>query len=307
MGPICRRRKDVIDMPRRGTCGPRSKEQTERIRERIKEMQLAISVLEKLADDNTLPEKRATTDAGIDYHRYRRYVYDETWLSATADSDWSHIKMEDMPTLTWQERMWLDIHHIKISELKYMPLDVTESINSALADLMLSGHLARQRMCQILIMRYRDRMTLFEVANELSTSSLSVTPERVHQLENRGIALLEFELPIIQLDNANFVNLRAASEELHETNVKRIQVALKLLKSQEENEQIALDLRSPCDIPIDELGLPNKIRNRLMAFHIRSVGDILETTDEQLKAIPQISKLTISLIRDNVDKFMSKR
>ena len=75
----------------------------------------------------------------------------------------------------------------------------------------------------------------------------------------------------------------------------------------EEKKQIALDLRSPCDIPIDELGLPNKIRNRLMAFHIRSVGDIIEMTNEQLNAIPQISKLSITLIRDNVDKFMSER
>ena len=75
----------------------------------------------------------------------------------------------------------------------------------------------------------------------------------------------------------------------------------------EEKKQIALDLRSPCDIPIDELGLPNKIRNRLMAYNIRSVGDILEITDEQLNAIPQIGKLSITLIRDKVDKFMSER
>ena len=65
---------------------PRSPENEALLNERIDELQQIVEILKEIRDNPNIGEKKTCDKYGIDFHRFRRYVYDSEWAMKSSGS-----------------------------------------------------------------------------------------------------------------------------------------------------------------------------------------------------------------------------
>ena len=56
----------------------------------------------------------------------------------------------------------------------------------------------------------------------------------------------------------------------------------------------------PDDTPIREVQLPTRIKNALLAAGLKTVGEVRETSDKALLAIPDFGKTSVAQLRETL-------
>ena len=284
---------------------PRSPENAALLDERIEELQQVVEILKEIRDNPNIGEKKMCDKYGIDFHRFRRYVYDAEWLkksSAAAESDKSSIKKrmhEIRPTLSWHDALWLTIMQYKFSNLEAYPSDLEESL-----DIMIQKLHDQER--KVILCRYEEGLTHDETAK-----NLGVTRERVRQIEAKAIRKLRYlngwvlvgknrvvSAMEIQKQIENDIAIRTKHEVIKALDDK-VASLRKIIKDCTE-DAIKKFLQSDPDLKIEELDFSYRTYECLKRTGINTVNDIRKSSVSELEQIRNLGHRSLTEIEEKM-------
>ena len=292
----------------------RSVEKTELIKKRIECMLTVVEMLQYMVDHPDIAEKQIVSEFGIDYRRYRKYAYDENWMKEP-ETTWNRTEdIMKQPTLTWQEQLWLDIHQLGVRDLDAMPIDVVETIDEALDDMLHSESKYLNIRARILIMYYRDRLTYREIADLMGRSGTSVQTTLKTALHN-----MRYTSSYINFGKRQKINEKLIAEQLHQNNLKLIRLAIWKIQNElnppdSSDKSIVADFSNiepiepikpkiPIDSRMEELDLSVRTFNCLSRAGIHVVSDIFKRSKTELARIRNLGQRSYDELIDKLEEF----
>ena len=284
---------------------PRSPENAALLDERIEELQQVVEILKEIRDNPNIGEKKMCDKYGIDFHRFRRYVYDAEWLtksSAAAESDKSSIKKrmhEIRPTLSWHDALWLTIMQRKFSNLEAYPSDLEESL-----DIMIQKLHDQER--KVILYRYEECLSYDEIAERLD-----VTRERIRQIEAKAIRKLRYSngwvlvgkdrvisAMEIQKQIENDIAIRTKHEVIKALDDK-VASLRKIIKDCTE-DAIKKFLKSDLDLKIEELDFSYRTYECLKRAGINTVDDLRKRSATELAQVRNLGYHSLNEIEEKL-------
>lgn len=271
----------------------RSVEQTERIKKRIECMRTVVEMLQYMVDHPEESERKIVSEFGIDYRQYRKYAYDENWMTDDPETAWN--RSEDImkqPTLTWQEQLWLDIHRLGVHDLDAMPVDVIDTIDEALNDMLHDESKYVINRARVLIMYYRDRLTHHEIGNLMGRSA-----ETARTTINKALRDMRITSPYINLGKRQKINEKRVAQQLDQKNLKLIRLAILRIQNEMTPESSADE--SPNIEPIKpKISMDIDIKDATLDLSVRTVNCISRAGIHTVRDIFKRSKTDIAAIRN---------
>lgn len=283
----------------------RSPENEALLNERIEELQHVVEILKEIRDNPNIGEKKTCDKYGIDFHRFRRYVYDAEWFaksSTAAESDKPSTKKrmhEARPTLSWYDVLWMAIMQHKFGDLKAYPSDLEESLDAMLQKL-------HDREREVILCRYEDGLTHDEVAKRLN-----VTRERIKQIEAKALRKLRYangwvligknrvvSAMEIQKQLENDIAIRTKHEVIQALDDK-VESLRKIIKDCTENA-IKKYLASDPDLKIEELDFSVRTYKCLKNVGINTVRDIRKRSVLELSQIHNLGFQSLTEIEEKM-------
>ena len=283
----------------------RSAEQTERIKKRIECMRTVVEMLQYMVDHPEESERKIVSEFGIDYNQYRKYAYDENWMK-DPETTWNRIEdIMKQPTLTWQEQLWLDIHKLGVHDLDAMPVDVIETIDEALNDMLHDESRYVKMRARILMLYYRDRLTYHEIGYLMGRSAETARTTIKTALRNMRITS-----PYINLGKRQKINEKRVAQQLDQKNLKLIRLAI--LRIQDEmNPASSVDEspniepikpKIPINTSIDDLDLSVRTVNCISRAGINTVSDIFKRSKTDIAAIRSLGRKSYDELIDRLEE-----
>lgn len=270
----------------------RSAQQTERIKKRIECMSTVVEMLQYMVDHPEESERKIVSEFGIDYRQYRKYAYDENWMTNDPETTWN--RSEDVmkqPTLTWQEQLWLDIHRLGVHDLDAMPVDVIETIDEALDDMLHDESQYVINRARVLIMYYRDRLTHHEISNLMGRSA-----EMVRVTINKALRDMRNTSPYINFGKRQRINEKRVAAQLDQKNLKLIRLAILRIQNEMNPPESSVD-ESPNIEPIKpKISMDTDIMD--LDLSVRTVNCISRAGIHTVRDIFKRSKTDIAHIRN---------
>lgn len=270
----------------------RSAQQTERIKKRIECMRTIVEMLQYIVDHPEESERKIVSEFGIDYRQYRKYAYDENWMTNDPETTWN--RSEDVmkqPTLTWQEQLWLDIHRLGVHDLDAMPVDVIETIDEALDDMLHDESQYVINRARVLIMYYRDRLTHHEISNLMGRSA-----ETVRVTINKALRDMRNTSPYINFGKRQRINEKRVAAQLDQKNLKLIRLAILRIQNEMNPPESSVD-ESPNIEPIKpKISMDTDIMD--LDLSVRTVNCISRAGIHTVRDIFKRSKTDIAHIRN---------
>lgn len=270
----------------------RSAQQTERIKKRIECMSTVVEMLQYMVDHPEESERKIVSEFGIDYRQYRKYAYDENWMTNDPETTWN--RSEDVmkqPTLTWQEQLWLDIHRLGVHDLDAMPVDVIETIDEALDDMLHDESQYVINRARVLIMYYRDRLTHHEISNLIGRSA-----EMVRVTINKALRDMRNTSPYINFGKRQRINEKRVAAQLDQKNLKLIRLAILRIQNEMNPPESSVD-ESPNIEPIKpKISMDTDIMD--LDLSVRTVNCISRAGIHTVRDIFKRSKTDIAHIRN---------
>ena len=293
----------------------RSVEKTERIKKRIECMRTVVEMLQYMVDHPEISEKQIVSEFGIDYKQYRKYAYDENWMK---DPETAWNRSEDImkqPTLTWQEQLWLDIHKLGVHDLDAMPVDVVDTIDEALNDMLHSESKYSINRARILILYYRDSLNYHDIGRLMDRSATSVRNTIKNALRN-----MRNTSPYINFGKRQKINEKLAAAQLHQKNLKLIRLAIWKIQNElnppesSAYESIVDDSsdiepiepikpKIPTDSRIEELDLSVRTFNCLCRAGIHTISDVFKRSKTDIARIRNLGRRSYDELIDKLEEF----
>lgn len=272
----------------------RSAEQTERIKKRIECMHTVVEMLQYMVDHPEESERKIVSEFGIDYRQYRKYAYNENWMTYDPETAWN--RSEDImkqPTLTWQEQLWLDIHRLGVHDLDAMPVDVIETIDEALNDMLHDESEYVINRARVLIMYYRDRLTHHEISNLMGRSA-----ETVRVTINKALRDMGITSPYINFGKRQKINEKRVAQQLDQKNLKLIRLAILRIQNEMTPESSAdespniepIKPKISMDTDIMDLDLSVRTVNCISRAGIHTVRDIFKRSKTDIAHIRNLGR-----------------
>jgi len=261
---------------------------------RIKELEETITALQKIIDNPDIGEKKIIDEMGLDFPKYRRFVYDLTWpnkqsVVSTLDDD-----IKDRATACWQELVWLSILGVKSSAISVAPTDTAETIDAILSEL-------SEREQRVIHMRYEDSMNLEECGKELG-----ITRHRVAQIERKAIARMKHRYRRLRLGDARYgtvvgmqrrleddlaIKIRLEVIDMLDMQIKSIvpmiHQAYKIIQEHETGQtKMAITLQTP----IENVDFSIRTYNCLTRAGYKYLSDFYGKTEQEVKGIRNIGR-----------------
>ena len=284
---------------------PRSPENEALVNERIDELHQIVEILKEIRDNPNIGEKKTCDKYGIDFHRFRRYVYDSEWAmksSAAAESDKSSIKKrmhEIRPTLSWHDALWLTIMQRKFSNLEAYPSDLEESL-----DIMIQKLYDQER--KVILYRYEECLSYDEIAERLG-----VTRERVRQIEAKAIRKLRYSNGWVLVGKDRVVSAMEIQKQI-ENNIAirtkhevimalddKVASLRKIIKDCTENA-IKKFLKSDLDLKIEELDFSYRTYECLKRAGINTVDDLRKRSATELAQVRNLGYHSLNEIEEKL-------
>lgn len=282
----------------------RNPENTALLNERIDELQQVVEILKEIRDNPNIGEKKTCDKYGIDFHRFRRYVYDAEWFtksSTAAESDKSIKKRmyEARPTLSWYCVLWMTIMQYKFGDLEAYPSDLEESMEIMLQKL-------RDQEREVILCRYEEGLTHDETAKRLG-----ITRERVRQIEAKAIRKLQYSnawvlvgkdrvvsAMEIQKQIENDIAIRTKHEVIMALDDKVVSLR-KIIKDCTE-DAIKKFLQSDLDLKIEELDFSVRTYMCLKKAGINTVNDIRKRSASELAKVRNLGLRSMTEIEEKL-------
>lgn len=284
----------------------RSVQQIERIKKRIDCMRTVVEMLQYMVDHPEESERKIVSEFGIDYKQYRKYAYDENWMTDDQSTAWN--RSEDImkqPTLTWQEQLWLDIHRLSVHDLDAMPVDVIETIDEALNDMLHDESRYVKARARILMLYYRDRLTYHDIGYLMDRSA-----ETVRTTINKALRDMRITSPYINFGKRQKINEKRVAEQLDQKNLKIIRLAI--LRIQNEMTPESSTDESPniepikpkisIDTDVMDLDLSVRTVNCISRAGIHTVGDIFKRSKTDIAAIRSLGRRSYDELMDKLEE-----
>ena len=283
----------------------RSAEQTERIKKRIDCMRTVVEMLQYMVDHPDESERKIVSEFGIDYRQYRKYAYDENWMK---DPETTWNRSEDImkqPTLTWQEQLWLDVHRLGVHDLDAMPVDVVDTIDEALNDMLHDESRYVEIRARILMFYYRDRLTYHDIGYLMGRSAETVRTTIKTALRNMRITS-----PYINLGKRQKINEKLVSEQLHQKNMNLIRLAILRIQNEMNPESSAdespniepIRPKISMDTDIMELDLSVRTFNCISRAGIHTVLDIFKRSKTDIAHIRNLGRKSYDELMDKLEE-----
>lgn len=283
----------------------RSAEQTERIKKRIECMRTVVEMLQYMVDHPDESERKIVSEFGIDYKQYRKYAYDENWMK---DPETAWNRSEDImkqPTLTWQEQLWLDIHKLGVHDLDAMPVDVIETINEALNDMLHDESRYVEIRARILMLYYRDRLTYHDIGYLMGRSA-----EMVRTFHKKALRDMRITSPYINLGKRQKINEKLVAAQLHQKNMNLIRLAILRIQN-EMNPESSVDEspnispikpKIPINTSIMDLDLSVRTVNCISRAGIHTVSDIFKRSKTEIAKIRNLGRKSYDELIDRLEE-----
>ena len=283
----------------------RSVEQIERIKKRIECMRTVVEMLQYMVANPEESERKIVSEFGIDYRQYRKYAYDENWMTDDPETAWN--RSEDImkqPTLTWQEQLWLDIHRLGVHDLDAMPVDVVDTIDEALNDMLHDESRYVKARARILMLYYRDRLTYHEIGYLMDRSA-----EAARTTVNKALRDMRITSPYINFGKRQKINEKRVAEQIDQKNLKLIRLAISRIQNEMTPESSADE--SPNIEPIKpKISMDTDIMDTVLDLSVRTVNCISRAGIHTVRDIFKRSKTDIAAIRNlgrkSYDELMDK-
>ena len=285
----------------------RSAEQIERIKKRIECMHTVAEMLQYIVDHPDESERQIVSEFGIDYRQYRKYAYDENWMTNDPETAWN--RSEDImkqPTLTWQEQLWLDIHRLSVHDLDAMPVDVIETIDEALNDMLHDESQYVINRARVLIMFYRDRLTHHEIGNLMGRSA-----ETARVTINKALRDMRNTSPYINFGKRQKVNEKRVAQQLDQKNLKLIRLAILRIQNEMNPPESSVD-ESPniepikpkisMDTDVMDLDLSVRTVNCISRAGIHTIRDIFERSKTDIAHIRNLGRKSYDELIDKLEE-----
>lgn len=292
----------------------RSAEKTELIKKRIECMRTVVEMLQYMVDHPEIAEKQIVSEFGIDYRQYRKYAYDENWMK---DPETTWNRTEDImkqPTLTWQEQLWLDIHQLGVRDLDAMPIDVVETIDEALDDMLHSESKYLNIRARILIMYYRDRLTYREIGDLIGRSGTSVQTTLKTALHN-----MRYTSSYINFGKRQKINEKLIAEQLHQKSLNLIRLAVYRIQEELNSTEFSnvfpnisepiesiisepIKPKVPVDTSIDSLYLSVRTVNCLARAGIHTISDVFKRSKTDIARIRNLGRRSYDELIDKLEE-----
>lgn len=284
---------------------PRSPENAALLDERIEELQHVVEILKEIRDNPNIGEKKICNKYGIDFHRFRRYVYDTEWAtksSTAAESDKSSFKkrMHDIrPTLSWHDALWLTIMQRKFGDLEAYPSDLEESLDTMLQKL-------HDREREVILYRYEEGLTHDDIAKKLN-----VTRERIKQIEAKALRKLRYASGWVLVGKDRVVSAMEIQKQIendiairtkHEVVMAlddKVASLRKIIKDCTE-DAIKKYLASDPDLKIEELDFSVRTYKCLKNVGINTVGDIRKRSVSELSRVHNLGSRSVTEIEEKM-------
>lgn len=283
----------------------RSAEQTERIKKRMECMRTVVEMLQYMVDHPDESERKIVSEFGIDYRQYRKYAYDENWMKDPATA-WN--RSEDImkqPTLTWQEQLWLDIHKLGVHDLDAIPVDVIETIDEALNDMLHDESRYVKVRARILMLYYRDRLTYHDIGYLMDRSA-----ETVRTTINKALRDMRITSPYINLGKRQKINEKLVAAQLHQKNMNLIRLAILRIQNEMNPESSAdespnispIKPKIPINTSIMDLDLSVRTVNCISRAGIHTVSDIFKRSKTNLSKIRNLGRKSYDELIDRLEE-----
>ena len=281
----------------------RSPENEALLNERIDELQHVVEILKEIRDNPNAGEKKTCDKYGIDFHRFRRYVYDAEWAmksSVAAESESNKKRMYDIrPTLSWYDVLWMAVMQYKFGNLEAYPSNLEESL-----DIMLQELPDRER--EVILCLYEEGLTHYETAERLG-----VTSERIRQLETKAIRKLRrsngwvvvgkdrvISAMEIQKQIENNIAIRTKHEVIMALDDK-VASLRKIIKDCT-NEAIKKFLKSESDLKIEDLDFSYRTYHCLKRVGINTVDDLRKSITSDLSPIRNLGRSALTEVEEKM-------
>lgn len=273
---------------------PHNEKRLQFVTARIKELEETIAALQKIIDNPDIGEKKIIDEMGLNFPKYRRFVYDLTWAnkqSVTMDDD-----INDRSTACWQELLWLSILGVKSSAISVAPTDTAETIDAILAEI-------PEREQRVIHMRYEDSMNLAECGKELG-----ITGPRVAQLERKAIARMKHRYNRLKLGDARYgtvvgmqrrleddlaIKIRLEVIDMLDMQIKSIvpmiHQAYKIIQERDA-EQTAKKMALTIQTPIENVYFSIRTYNCLKREGYKYLSDFYGKTEQEVKEIRNLGR-----------------
>ena len=284
----------------------RSVQQIERIKKRIDCMRTVVEMLQYMVDHPEESERKIVSEFGIDYRQYRKYAYDENWMTDDPETAWN--RSEDImkqPTLTWQEQLWLDIHRLGVHDLDAMPVDVIETIDEALDDMLHDESRYVKARARILMLYYRDRLTYHDIGYLMDRSA-----ETVRTTINKALRDMRITSPYINLGKRQKINEKRVAQQLDQKNLKLIRLAISRIQNEmtpesstDESPNIEpIKPKISIDTDIMDLDLSVRTVNCISRAGIHTVRDIFKRSKTDIAHIRNLGRKSYDELIDKLEE-----
>lgn len=284
---------------------PHNEKRLQFVTARIKELEETIAALQKIIDNPDIGEKKIIDEMGLDFPKYRRFVYDLTWVNkqsvvSTLDDD-----IKDRATVCWQELLWLAVLGVKSSAISIAPTDTAETIDTILSEL-------SEREQQVIHMRFEDSMSLAECGKELD-----ITGPRVAQIERKAIARMKHRYNRLKLGDIKYgtvvgmqrrleddlaIKIRLEVIDMLDLQIKSIvpmiHQAYKIIQEREaEQTKMAITIQTP----IENVGFSIRTYNCLTRAGYKYLSDFYGKTEQEIKEIRNLGAKSYTEICEVLD------
>ena len=282
-----------------------SKESRGVLNDRIEELKAVIEILTEIRDNPEVGEKKLCEKHGINFRRYRRYAYDAQWFdksSNAAESEESTAErmQKIIPTLSWYERLWMDIMQMRYGDVDACPTQLEELLDYMMMKL-------TQRESDVIHYRYEEGMTLAAIGE-----ILGVTDDRVRQIEAKALRKLRYSAGWLKVDKDHIISMLAIQKHLEDdieirTKHKVTQyldsklVSLKKIIDGCTKTAVKEYLNTHPDISIEDMDFTVRTFNCLKRANINTVDQLRQYTEEELAKVRNLGPSCVMEIKRKLD------
>lgn len=277
------------------------------LNERIEQLSKVVEMLKEIRDNPDVGEKKTCEKYGIDFPRFRRFVYDTNWLSKESEasqSEESTIRVMNAvyPTMSWYERLWCDVMGLRPRDIAVAPEDVEETLTH-----MIETYLD-DRQQKVILYQYKDNLELGEVGK-----LIGVTRERVRQISEKAIRKLKCRRGWISIGDSRAINKLKIQEKIEEDVLIAVKhkvlqeldsemVSLKKIISDATGAAVEEYKEQHPDMPLSELDLSVRAYVCLARAGIKTLSELRECRLSEILKIRNMGEKCAYEIKDTLEK-----
>jgi len=278
----------------------RSPENEALLDERIDELQQIVEILKEIRDNPNIGEKKTCDKYGIDFHRFRRYVYDSEWaMKSSVAADNKRRMYCSRPTLSWYDTLWMAIMNYRFGNLEAYPSDLEESL-----DIMIQKLPDRER--EVILYLYEEGLTHYEAAKRLD-----ITSERVRQLETKAMSKLRRSTGWVMVGKDRVISAMEIQKQIEDDIAIRTKhevikalddrvVSLRKIIKDCTAEAIKRYLNPDTDLTIEELDFSYRTYEVLKRAGINTVDDIRKRSVSDFEKVRNMGRRSLNEIMEKM-------